>query len=215
MIKLNLKAESAEHEVLKEYLQENVSTALAEKIQNGVKIVKDGKTLINKKDLAGFMNYACEEARKLATKGATGACVKDEIVFGWLIHYFEEDSIEGKLCNEDGTEYKPVQKEIQRIPTPTAQTKPTPPKPAQTSLFDLLTNTPPISEPTEENIEKPIEEVKTPASEDIDDGEPTDLEVDEETGEIVSRKPAIKRKPTSLYQRYSDIQKQYPQAVVA
>ena len=33
MIKLNLKAETAEHGVLKEYLQENASTALAEKIK--------------------------------------------------------------------------------------------------------------------------------------------------------------------------------------
>lgn len=212
MIKLNLKAETAEHEVLKEYLQENVSTTLAEKIENGVKIVKDGKTLINKKDLADFMKYACEEARKLATKGATGACVKDEIVFGWLIHYFEEDSIEGTLLNEDGTPYqapkKQMQNPVQRIPAPTVPIKPTPPKPAQTSLFDLLTSAPPVSEPTEENIEKPV-------AEDVDDNEPTDMEVDEETGEIVSKKPAMNRKPTSLYQRYLEIQKQYPQAIVA
>ena len=208
MIKLNLKAESAEHEVLKEYLQENVSTALAEKIQNGVKIVKDGKTLINKKDLAGFMNYACEEARKLAAKGATGACVKDEIVFGWLIHYFEEDSIEGKLCNEDGSEYKPTPKPVQRVPAPSVSVKSTPPKPAQASLFDFLASTPPVSEPAEESIKKPI-------SEDVDVDEPTDMEVDEETGEILSRKPTVKHKPTSLYQRYSEIEKQYPQAVVA
>ena len=208
MIKLNLKAENAEHEVLKEYLQENVSTALAEKIQNGVKIVKDGKTLINKKDLAGFMNYACEEARKLATKGATGACVKDEIVFGWLIHYFEEDSIEGTLLNEDGTEYKPTPKPVQRVPAPSVSVKSTPPKPAQTSLFDLLTNTPPVSKPAEESIKKPI-------FEDVDVDEPTDMEVDEETGEILSRKPTVKHKPTSLYQRYLEIEKQYPQAVVA
>ena len=217
MIKLNLKAENAEHEVLKEYLQENVSTALAEKIQNGVKIVKDGKTLINKKDLAGFMKYACEEARKLAIKGATGACVKDEIVFGWLIHYFEEDSIEGKLCNEDGSEYKPTPKPVQRVPAPSVSVKSTPLKPAQASLFDFLASTPPISEPMEENIEKPVEEVKNPISEDIDedDDDPTDWEVDEETGEILSRKPTVKHKPTSLYQRYSEIEKQYPQAVVA
>ena len=103
MVKLNLKADTAELEVLKSYLEENASPTLVEKIENGVKITKDGKTLVNKKDLAGFMKYACEEARKLAGKGATGACVKDEIVFGWLIHYFEEESIEGKLYNEDGT----------------------------------------------------------------------------------------------------------------
>ena len=99
MVRLNLKADTAELEVLKSYLEENASPTLVEKIENGVKITKDGKTLVNKKDLAGFMKYACEEARKLAGKGATGACVKDEIVFGWLIHYFEEESIEGKLYN--------------------------------------------------------------------------------------------------------------------
>lgn len=208
MIKLNLKAENAEHEVLKEYLQENVSTALAEKIQNGVKIVKDGKTLINKKDLAGFMNYACEEARKLATKGATGACVKDEIVFGWLIHYFGEDDIEGMLYNEDGTEYKPTPKPVQRVPAPSVSVKSTPPKPAQASLFDFLASTPPVSKPAEESIKKPI-------FEDVDIDEHTDMEVDEETGEILSRKPTVKHKPTSLYQRYLEIEKQYPQAVVA
>ena len=114
MVKLNLKADTAELEVLKSYLEENASPTLVEKIENGVKITKDGKTLVNKKDLAGFMKYACEEARKLAGQGATGACVKDEIVFGWLIHYFEEESIEGKLYNEDGTPYQPPKKQVQK-----------------------------------------------------------------------------------------------------
>ena len=119
MIKLNLTTNCVEHNALKEYLEENVSVALAEKINNGVIIEKDGKKLLNKKDLNGFMVYACNEAKKLAAKGATSACVKSDIVFGWAIHYFEEDTIEGKLYNEDGTEYKPVSKPIQRIPTPT------------------------------------------------------------------------------------------------
>lgn len=209
---INLKTNCVEHTVLKEYLEENASATLAEKINHGVFIEKDGKRLLNRKDLDGFMKYACEEARKLAAKGATGTCVKDEIVFGWLIHYFEEDSIEGTLLNEDGTPYqapkKQTQNPVQRVPAPAVQAKPTPPKPAQTSLFDLLTSTPPISKPTEENIKKPV-------AEDVDDNEPTDMEVDEETGEIVSIKPTIKRKPTSLYQRYLEIQKQYPQAIVA
>jgi transcriptional antiterminator NusG len=49
------------------------------------------------------MDYAHEEARKEAEKGAKFAMVEDKVVFGWLIHYFEEDSIEGVLYNEDGT----------------------------------------------------------------------------------------------------------------
>lgn len=53
------------------------------------------------------MKFAENEARKLAEKGANSACVEDSVVYGWAIHYFEEDSIEGKLYNEDGTEYAP------------------------------------------------------------------------------------------------------------
>ena len=43
MVKLNLKADTAELEVLKSYLEENASPTLVEKIENGVKITKDGK----------------------------------------------------------------------------------------------------------------------------------------------------------------------------
>lgn len=56
------------------------------------------------------MKYASSEARKLASKGANSACVEDKVVYGWAIHYFEEDSIEGTLFNADGTEYKPAPK---------------------------------------------------------------------------------------------------------
>ena len=106
MIKLNLETKNKEQEIIKAYLEENVSDILANKINNGVKIQKDNKNLINKKTLDTFMKYACEEARKLAEKGAKSACIEDKTVFGWVIHYFEEDSIEGILFNEDGTEYK-------------------------------------------------------------------------------------------------------------
>lgn len=109
MKELNLVANTAAQEKVKKYLEQNASDVLAEKINNGVPIEKDGKTLLNKKTLDGFMKYAVDEARKLAEKqkGATYACVEDSVVFGWAVHYFEEDSIEGTLYNEDGTEYKP------------------------------------------------------------------------------------------------------------
>lgn len=98
MTKLNLEATSREQEIVKAYLEESASETLAEKINNGKPIEKDGKHLINRKTLDGFMRYACDEARKLAAKGASSACVEDKIVFGWAIHYFEEDSIEGTHC---------------------------------------------------------------------------------------------------------------------
>ena len=120
---LNLKAETPEQERVKEYLQQNASENLAEKINNGVRTEKDGKTLINKKDLDGFMKYAYEEARKMAN-GANCACISSDVVFGWAVHYFEEDSIEGTLYNEDGTVYsKPVP-----APKPKGASKPTAPK---------------------------------------------------------------------------------------
>ena len=110
MCNIALETKNKEQEILKAYLEENASETLADKINNGVKIVKDGKTLLNKKTLDGFLNFASEEARKQAEKGARYTAVEGKVVFGWLIHYFEEDSIEGVLYNEDGTEYKPTVK---------------------------------------------------------------------------------------------------------
>ena len=141
MCNIALETKNKEQEILKAYLEENASETLADKINNGVKIVKDGKTLLNKKTLDGFMDFALEEARKQAEKGARGAMVEDEVVFGWLIHYFEEETIEGILYNEDGTEYKPTVKKKetkQNVVTPAA-----PPKKVETkkdngviSMFD-------------------------------------------------------------------------------
>lgn len=107
-MKLNLNANSKPQELIKEYLEKSASDVLADKINNGVVILKDGHTLINKKNLDGFMNYATQEAQKMAEKGSRCACIQDDVVFGWAIHYFEEDSIEEKLYNPDGTEYKKV-----------------------------------------------------------------------------------------------------------
>ena len=105
-MKLNLETKTKEQELVKAYLENNANEVLAEKINSGVRIEKDGKMLINKKTLDGFMKYASDEARKLASKGANSACVEDKVVYGWAIHYFEEDSIVETFYNEDGTEYK-------------------------------------------------------------------------------------------------------------
>ena len=75
MQEIKLEAKGAEQEALKAYLEENASEVLAEKINNGVYIEKDGKRLLNKKDFESFMEYAAEEARKRAAKGARFACV--------------------------------------------------------------------------------------------------------------------------------------------
>ncbi len=82
-MKLNLTAADSSQERMLTYLQENASESLANKINNGTPFTKDNVQLINKKDLNGFMHYATNEARKLATKGATYACIDDATVFGW------------------------------------------------------------------------------------------------------------------------------------
>lgn len=158
MIKLNLETKNKEQEIIKEYLEENASETLADKINNGVKIQKDNKILINKKTLDTFLHYACEEARKLAKKNANSACIEDKTVFAWAIHYFEENTIEGILLNEDGSEYK------ETPPTPPKQIDTPNPKKEnnQQSFFDMLdlsTNTQEIEDKTEEK-EEIAEEIK-------------------------------------------------------
>lgn len=218
MIKLNLTTNCVEHNVLKEYLEANANATLAEKINNGVIIEKDGKKLINKKDLNGFMKYACDEARKLADKGATSACLKSDIVFGWAIHYFEENDIIGKLYNADGSEYKPepkpISKPIQRVPTPTIPVKPTPPKPQQFTFFDLLNNnaeeeiaeeTLPQAEKSTLKAEEPVQEERYFDEEDVDS----------ETGEILRFKTREPKHGSPLYQKYLDYKNAYSAHVVA
>lgn len=163
MTNLNLPANGKPQELILAYLQENVSDVLAEKINNGVYIEKDGKRLLSKKDLDGFMKFASDEAKKHAEKNARSACVEDNIVYGWAIHYFEEDTIEGTLYNEDGTEFKPVVKtaakpEVKKAEKPKPTTK-------QASLFDM------------------IDDTESTVTDQTDDCEPVDEADDEDDGE--------------------------------
>ena len=136
---IHLTANNTAQERIKAFLEQNASAELAYKINVGTPTEKDGKHLINRKTLDGFMNYARDEARKLAEKGANFACVEEATVYGWAIHYFEEDSIIEKLYNEDGSEYKaetkpkaepkkPDPTPKKATPTKTAEKPTTPPK---------------------------------------------------------------------------------------
>ena len=111
MTALNLTATDSRQKTVLEHLIPLISDTLAEKINNGVTIEKDGKRLISKKDLSTFMTYAAEQAKKTLSdkerSGTQAVCVHGDDIMSWAIHYFEEDSIEGKLYNEDGTEYVP------------------------------------------------------------------------------------------------------------
>lgn len=191
-MKLNLEAKTKAQQLVKEYLENNASDALAEKINGGAKVIKDGKTLINKKTLDGFMKYATEEARKLAEKGANSACVEDEVVFGWAIHYFEEDAIEGTLYSEDGTEYKKQSSVTAKV----SKVNKAPAKPAQKpqfSMFDMLTN----------GDNSGIYAIQS-QDEDIKE----DLKVDRETGEII-RSPEEKNDTQEQIPTVSDLLTDY------
>ena len=137
-MELNLTAQNKQEELVLKYLQDNASETLADKINNGTPFEKDGKPLLNKKTLAGFMKYACDEARKLAEKGANSTFIDDQTVYGWATHFFEEDSIEGTLYTIDGAEYKPTVKSVE---SNAVKAKPEPKKQenVQFSFFDNLT----------------------------------------------------------------------------
>ena len=162
-MKLNLEAKTKEQELVKAYLEENASEVLAEKINNGVRIEKDGKTLINKKTLDSFMKYASSEARKLASKGANSACVEDKVVYGWAVHYFEENSIEGTLYNEDGSEYKPAPKVTDKPVVKPIQQKNSS---AQISMFDFEKNEEQENKNEQEDQNEEVEVEEEPPTQD-------------------------------------------------
>ena len=200
MKQLNLEAKTKEQQRIKAYLEENASDILAGKINNGVLIKKDGKILLNRKTMDGFMSFATEEARKQAEKGARYAMVEDDVVFGWAVHYFEEDSIEGTLYNEDGSEYKTQSKLAAKAPTVKAQPKPQP-KP-QISLFDLMG----------EDLEGKPEEEKPEADE---DAMPSDEEIQEIMAEIAEEDKKKQASTSPVYRKYLEVQDRYPQAIIA
>lgn len=193
-MELNLKANTPSEQKILEYLQNNASETLADKINNGTPFEKDGKPLNNKKTLSGFMKYACDEARKLAEKGANSACINDATVYGWAIHYFEEESIEGTLYTLDGEEYKPVTKtkNTQKSTyTPTSTPKQ---QNQQASLFDIISQENNVADTTKQ--EQPV------------------IQTNEES---LKETPKIETKQTlsPVYTEYKTLKEKYSDYVIA
>ena len=214
---LQLTAPTTEEKVLKEYLEQNASEVLADKINNGVPVEKDGKKLISKKTLAGFMKYATDEARKQAAKGASSACLHSDIVFGWAIHYFEEDSILGTLYNEDGTEYKAPKPAPKVTPKPsaTAETPAVPapkpqPKAGQMSMFDLFDEQETVVEDTADADEYDEEDTAVEASESPIEGEEPEVEPMPAVETKEPEKPQI----SPLWTRYQSYRDEHPDTVI-
>ena len=193
-MELNLTANTTAEEKILQYLKENASETLTEKINNGTPFEKDGNPLLNKKTLSGFMKYACDEARKLAEKGANSACMDDATVYGWAVHYFEEESIEGTLYTLDGEEYKPAVKaeNAQKSTyTPTSAPKQ---QNQQASLFDIISQENNVVDTTKQ--EQPVFQKKE---------------------ESLKEKPKIEIKQTlsPVYTEYKTLKEKYSDYVIA
>ena len=212
MIALELKTENTSQEMVKAYLEANASETLAQKINNGVTVERDGKKLIMKKALNGFWQYASEQARK-----QEAAYIDDPTVYGWAIHYFEEDSIEGTLYNEDGTEYKPAPVPVKKSAIPT-YTPPAPKPKPQMSIFDDLlkmeqTETPPTMSETDD------EETDT---NDENNGDETEEAEEETIEESEDKKPEAEQTPipkhetqgTPFYQFYRKFSAEHPNTLL-
>ena len=97
---LRLEAKTSNEKLILKYLEENASDILCEKINAGEKTLKD------------CWEFIKGEARKLAVGGC--ACIDDTTVYGWAIHFFEEDGI--KPVKTRGTERKEVVSEKEKTP---------------------------------------------------------------------------------------------------
>lgn len=196
-MELNLTAQNKQEELVLKYLQNNASDVLANKINNGTPFEKDGHSLTNKKTLAGFMKYACDEARKLAEKGANSACIDDATVYGWAIHYFEEESIEGTLYTIDGAEYKPTVKRVESNAVK-AKSEPKKQENVQFSFFDNFTE----------------QEVKD--NETVELSAITEKHSNIGKSEMQIEKPSKSKSPNAtFYDKYHILQQQNPNSAVA
>ena len=193
-MELNLTANTPAEEKILQYLKENASETLANKINNGTPFEKDGNPLLNKKTLSGFMKYACEEARKTVESGSSSACIEDPVVYGWAVHYFEEESIEGTLYTLDGEEYKPAvkAKNAQKTTyTPTCAPKQ---QNQQASLFDIISQENNVADTTKQ--EQPVIQKKE---------------------ESLKEAPKIETKQTlsPVYTEYKTLKEKYSDYVIA
>lgn len=196
-MELNLTAQNKQEELVLKYLRDNASDVLANKINNGTPFEKDGHSLTNKKTLSDFIKYACDEAKSLAGKGATSACIDDQTMYGWAIHFFEEDSIEGTLYTLDGAEYKPT---VKRVESNAVKAKPEPKKQenVQFSFFDNLT-------------EQEVEEHETGnSSVDTEENEVIEQNGNDEQTPVVSNTPN-----GTFFEKYQVLQQQNPAYVIA
>ncbi len=130
-MKITCTAANPTEQRILDYLQQNASELLAQKINAG------------KKTLSGAVKYATAEARKLAN-GSGCVCVDDATVFGWIIHFFEEDDVKepakektkAAVVKKAGAPAEPVPKKKPATQRPAPPAKP-PSGPIFLELFSM------------------------------------------------------------------------------
>lgn len=123
-MELKLTADTESEERVLDYLRGNVSESLAERINAG------------SKTLADCWKFITDEARKRAKNGC--ACIEDTEVYGWAIHFFEEDgiSVKAPVRKTQKPQKKNMQKKSEiKIEGGTSKAKP---NFEQLSLFDMV-----------------------------------------------------------------------------
>jgi hypothetical protein len=108
-MELNLTANNRNEELVLEYLKNTVTDILAEKINTG------------KKTLQGCWKYIVSEAQKKAVDRC--AAIESNEVFGWAVHYFEEDSIEECKTAPTVKTANTAKPKAEKKPTPKAEVK--------------------------------------------------------------------------------------------
>ena len=120
-----LTANGQNQELILAYIEQNASDALVEKIK------------ASKKTIGQCMNFIISQAKKKAVNNC--AMVEDKEVFGWAMHFFEEDSI-------TASEIKTPVKVVAPVPEKKVEKKPVEKRPeeqlsGQMNIFDFLGGT--------------------------------------------------------------------------
>lgn len=120
-MRINLTAKGENQKLVLAYLEENASDVLVEKINSGKKTMDDCWNFIVK----------CAEKELNKKDGA----IRDDVVFGWAVHFFEEDSILVKPKMQENASKEPKKEEKEPV-----KTKPEKKSELdnQISLFDLV-----------------------------------------------------------------------------
>ena len=227
---------SYEEHIIAIHLKEVISDKTAQKIINGIPVQKDGKDLINKKSIPTFLTYLADEMYKIATEQRKNQSKKDKknwtalakdgnYIIERALAYFDDDTIEGELYEQDGKLYKPAPSKtpdnvIRTVQATTVTRKPEPPKPQQFTLFNFLEQTKetPVEETEdldedEDNCEE-TEEVEETDQEEIKDDISDKYEINRETGEILGKKVKTEPELPPSFSTYLHYKKQYPKHII-